>query len=187
MRVSRAGVALVALGALTLAGCNSARMSSIDTRAPASTIAAPLEPAPAGQVASAGQLPPPGAAGAPATDANGFPIAPTGTQAPPPVQTAAAAPTGPAISPGAVAGVWNATVSGQGCRVATPQTKFGAGFRAGPLRCPAPLDGVKSWNVEGAQLALYDQNGSVLARLYSSGGSRFDGQTTSGQPVSLSR
>jgi hypothetical protein len=83
--------------------------------------------------------------------------------------------------------VWNATVAGQGCRVATPQTKFGAGYRAGPLRCPAPLDGVKSWNVEGSQLALYDQNGGVLARLYSSGASRFDGQTTSGQPVSLSR
>jgi hypothetical protein len=132
-------------------------------------------------------LPPPGTPGAPATDANGFPVAPTGAPATPPVQTAAAAPTGPAITPGAVAGVWNATVAGQGCRVATPQTKFGAGYRAGPLRCPAPLDGVKSWNVEGAQLALYDQNGSVLARLYSSGGSRFDGQTTSGQPVSLSR
>jgi hypothetical protein len=186
MKSFNAGVALVALGALTLAGCNSARMSSIDTRAPASTVAEPLEPAPAGQVASAGQLPPPGAPGAPTMDANAFPTAPGAAPAAPPVRTAAA-PSGPAISPGAVAGVWNATVSGQGCRVATPQTKFGAGYRAGPLRCPAPLDGVKSWNVEGSQLALYDQNGSVLARLYSSGGSRFDGQTTSGQPVSLSR
>src|SRR5690606_14920104 len=91
------------------------------------------------------------------------------------------------ISSGAVAGVWNASVSGQSCRIATPQTKFGQGYRAGPLRCPAPLDGVKSWNVSGKQLALYDGNGSVLARLYSAGGSRFDGQTSSGQPVSLAR
>jgi hypothetical protein len=187
MRVSRAGVALVALGALTLAGCNSARMSSIDTR-PQSTVAQPLEPAPAGQVASAGQLPPPGAPGLPPADPAAFPAAPTGETLTPPTQTAAATPpSGPAIAAGSVAGVWNATVAGQGCRVATPQTKFGAGYRAGPLRCPAPLDGVKSWNVEGSQLALYDQNGGVLARLYSSGASRFDGQTTSGQPVSLSR
>ena len=76
---------------------------------------------------------------------------------------------------------------GAGCRIATPQTKYGQGFRAGPLRCPTPLDGVKSWNVEGKQLALYDENGQVLARLYSSGAERFDGQTSSGQPVSLTR
>ena len=46
---------------------------------------------------------------------------------------------------------------------------------------------MKSWNVEGKQLALYDENGQVLARLYSSGAERFDGQTSSGQPVSLTR
>jgi cell division protein ZapE len=72
------------------------------------------------------------------------------------------------ISAGSVAGVWNATVAGQSCRIATPQTRFGEGFRAGPLRCPAPLDGVKSWNVSGSQLTLYDENGSTLARLFSS-------------------
>ena len=86
-----------------------------------------------------------------------------------------------------MAGVWNATVSGQSCKVATPQTKFGAGYRAGPLRCPAPVDGVKSWNVAGKQLSLYDESGSVLARLYSSGEGKFDGQTSTGLPISLSR
>ena len=101
-----------------------------------------------------------------------------------PTQVAANAPD---VTVGSVAGVWNASVSGQGCRIATPQTKYGQGFRAGPLRCPTPLDGVKSWNVEGKQLALYDENGQVLARLYSSGAERFDGQTSSGQPVSLTR
>jgi hypothetical protein len=34
---------------------------------------------------------------------------------------------------------------------------------------------------------LYDDGGNVLARLYASGEAKFDGQTTSGQPVSLSR
>ena len=46
----------------------------------------------------------------------------------------------PDLTASSVAGVWNATVSGQSCKVATPQTKFGQGYRAGPLRCPAPLD-----------------------------------------------
>ncbi len=91
------------------------------------------------------------------------------------------------LTAGSVAGVWNATVAGQGCRIATPQTKFGQGYRAGPLRCPAPLDGVKSWNVAGKQLTLYDETGAVLARLYSSGGEKFDGQTEGGLPISLTR
>ena len=96
----------------------------------------------------------------------------------------------PGLSPvtaASVAGVWTVNVGGQTCKVATPQTKFGAGYRAGPLRCPAPVDGVKSWNVGGKQLTLYDQNGGTLARLYSSGGEKFNGQTSNGLPISLSR
>jgi len=99
-----------------------------------------------------------------------------------------AAPAGASdLNAASVAGVWNASVSGQSCKIATPQTKFGAGFRAGPLHCPAPIDGIKSWNVAGKQLTLYDENGGSLARLYSSGGSKFDGQTSNGQPISLTR
>ena len=165
-----AGIALLALS-----GCTSQRFSSVNTPPP-STVAQPLEPAPAGTV-TAGQLPAPGAPGA-------FPPAPTGPAAPAPVQVAANAID---LTPTSIAGVWNAMVAGQGCKVATPQTKFGAGYRAGPLRCPAPVDGVKSWNVGGKQLTLYDQDGGTLARLYSSGGEKFNGQTSNGLPISLSR
>ena len=177
------GLVAAALISLALAGCQSERFSRLDTRQPAP---APLQAAPAGTV-TAGQLPPPVQPGT--TDPSQFPAAPVadGTMPADGTQVASAPPNAPDVTAGSVAGVWNASISGQSCRVATPQTKFGQGYRAGPLRCPAPLDGVKSWNVEGSQLALYDQNGSVLARLYSSGGSRFDGQTTTGQPVSLSR
>lgn len=175
-------VLAASVGALTLAGCSSARFSSMNTRSTSTTIAEPLEPAPAGTV-TASQLPPPG--GMP-NDPAAFPEAPGGgapvTEG---VQVASAGAVD--LTPSSVAGVWNASVAGQGCRVATPQTKFGQGYRAGPLRCPAPLDTMKSWNVEGKQLSLYDQDGAVLARLYSSGGERFDGQTATGLPVSLSR
>lgn len=177
--MTRTGIVAVAVAALVVAGCSSARFSSLNTRS-ASTIAEPLEPAPAGTV-TAGQLPPPGGV----TDPAAFPEAPTGPEVTQPIDVASA--NALELTPGSVAGVWNASVAGQGCRIATPQTKFGQGFRAGPLRCPAPLDVVKSWNVEGKQLALYDESGSVLARLYSTGGERFDGQTTTGMPVSLTR
>jgi len=186
---SRAGLAglLLAMTA-AVSACQNNRMGSLNTSP------APLAAAPSGTVV-ASQLPPPSGP----VDPSAFP--------PPPVvpgettQVAAvdpalgtaqpAAPSAPAGAPdltvGSVAGVWSANVAGQGCRVATPQTKFGQGYRAGPLRCPAPLDGVKSWNVAGKQLTLYDDGGNLLARLYSSGEGKFDGQMTSGQPISLSR
>jgi hypothetical protein len=173
------GLIAISLAALLAAGCSSSRFGSQDTTPE------PLTPAPSGTV-TGDQLPPPTG---PATAGSQFPAAPgTGTDvAAIPPQPAAPPPNAPDVTASSVAGVWNATVSGQSCKVATPQTKFGAGFRAGPLRCPAPLDGVKSWNVAGKQLALYDADGGVLARLYSSGAERFDGQTESGIPVSLNR
>lgn len=179
MNFSKNGLVAVSLAALFAGGCSTSRFSSMDDQQPA-----PLQPAPAGQVTS-NQLPPPAAPGT--TDPAQFPTAPANTQVAslPPDGTA---PAGAAdLSAASVAGVWNVSVAGQSCKVATPQTKFGAGFRAGPLHCPAPIDGIKSWNVAGKQLTLYDENGGSLARLYSSGGSKFDGQTSSGQAISLTR
>lgn len=184
MPLPNSGLTLVVLAALAVAGCQSSRVSSLSTRPE------PLTPAPSGAVV-AGQLPPPLPPTAP-TDPAAFPPPPgAGTQVAAVDPAAPAEPVVPAGAPdltaGSVAGVWNASVAGQSCRIATPQTRFGQGFRAGPLRCPAPLDGVKSWSVTGKQLALYDEGGNTIARLYSSGAERFDGQTTGGQPISLTR
>ena len=179
MNFSKTGLVAVSLAALVASGCTTSRFSSMDDQQPA-----PLAAVPAGKV-TGNQLPPPAAPGT--TDPSQFPTAPQNTQVaslPPD----GAAPSGAAdLTAANVAGVWNASVSGQSCKVATPQTKFGAGFRAGPLHCPAPIDGIKSWNVSGKQLTLYDANGGTLARLYSSSGSKFDGQTSNGQPISLTR
>jgi hypothetical protein len=46
---------------------------------------------------------------------------------------------------------------------------------------------MRSWDVQGKQIVMFDETGNQLATLYSSGGNRFDGQTTSGQAISLSR
>jgi Protease inhibitor Inh len=172
MVFSRGSLLAVSLAALTAAGCSSSRFSSIDTQP------APLTPAPAGTVNNT-QLPPPAQPATPPPGTEDMAALPP-TAAEPPATAAD-------VTTASVAGVWTATVSGQSCKIATPQTKFGAGFRAGPLHCPPPLDGIKSWNVAGKQLALYDEGGGVLARLYSSAGERFDGQTSSGLPISLSR
>ena len=182
MGFSKTGLVAVALAASLASGCTSTRFNSMNEQP------APLPAAPSGNVSSSTTLPPPSAAGAATADPASFPAAPgAGTNVA--AQTPGAEPpaSGPDITTANVAGVWNASVAGQSCRVATPQTKFGAGYRAGPLRCPAPVDGVKSWNVAGKQLSLYDESGSVVARLYSSGEGKFNGQTSTGLPISLSR
>lgn len=190
MGFSRTGLLLAALSTVVLAGCQGSRLGSLDSGRPA-----PLTAAPSGTV-SAQPLPPPAPPTGP-TDPSSFPPPPTTADATAPgtpgapgttgTQVAAAPPNAPDITTGSVAGVWNLTVAGQPCKIATSLTKLGSHNRAAPLRCAAPVDGVKAWNVEGKQLSLYDQNGSVVARFYSSGAERFDGQTSGGLPISLSR
>ena len=172
----KAGILVASLLTLAASGCQSSRFASADDPAP-------LPAAPAGAV-SQGTLPPPAAPGA--TDPSQFPTAP-GSQNVASVAPSAPPANAPDLTPSSIGGVWNVSASGQSCRIATSQTKFGQGFRAAPLRCPEPVSAVKSWNVAGKQLSLYDENGSVMARLYSSGAEKFDGQTESGVPISLTR
>lgn len=180
MGISKASLLSLAVAGITLAGCQSSRLGNLDPVSPAPA-PAPLNAAPSGSVQK-GNLNTP--------NPSQFPTAPTtdaGTQ-PGGTQMASLPPeSAPDLTPGSVAGVWNASLAGQSCKIATPQTKYGQGYRAGPLRCPGELGNLASWAVNGKQLSLYDANGGTVATLYSSGQSRFDGQTTSGQAVSLSR
>lgn len=177
MRYSKAGLLGMLAAGVLLSGCQSARFGYYNNSGQAmqSPPPQPLTPAPSGTVQS-DTLPPPGG-----TDNMQGGMAPGADN-----QTAMAA-NAVDLTPGNVAGVWNATVSGQSCKVATPQTKFGQGYRAGPLRCPGELANLSSWQVQGKQLLFYDGSGQTLARLYSSGNNRFDGQTTTGKPIALTR
>lgn len=193
MGISKTGLLALAAAGVIMAGCQSSRFDG------GSSNPGPLRPAPVGGVQK-GTLQP--------ANPSHFPAAPTtnsGSYGDPSMggsgvvgadsamntgnqQVASLPPANAAeITPGAVAGVWNASLGGQSCKIATPQTKFGQGYRAGPLRCPGELSGLASWAVKGSQLVLYDAAGGTVATLYSAGGSRFDGQTSGGQSVSLSR
>lgn len=174
VKTGAASVALVM--ALAVAGCSSTRVGPMDPGP------APLPAAPGGVVENK-PLPPPAAP----DDFPKAPEKPGGTDVASLPPTTGPAPDAPDVTVGSIAGVWSVSVGGASCRVATPQTRFGAGYRAGPLKCPAPADGIRSWNVSGKQLTFYDDSGSPIANLYASGASRFDGQTTSGQPISLTR
>lgn len=173
MALSKTGVTAIALLALTLAGCQSSRMSGENTQP------APLPAAPAGTV-EGNTLPPP-------AKPDEFPQAPGTDVAALPPASAEPPASAPEVTTGSVTGVWNASVGGQSCKIATSLTKRGSNNRAAPLRCAAPADGIAAWNVAGKQLTFYNANGDTVARLYSSGAERFDGQTQSGQPISLTR
>ncbi|PRD44515.1 hypothetical protein C5748_07540 [Phyllobacterium phragmitis] len=186
MGISKTGLMSLASAAILAAGCQSSRLGNLDTVSPSPSPLPPLRAAPAGNVQQSNL---------PAPNASQFPAPPAGAQnnaLPGEIDTGtqmANVPpaTAPDLTVGSVAGVWTASVAGQSCKVATPQTKFGQGYRAGPLRCPGELGNLASWAVNGKQLVFYDASGGTVAQLYSSGENRFDGQTTTGQAVSLSR
>ena len=191
-------ICALSLGALVLAGCQSARLDSLSTQP------APLPAAPAGTVQQ-GTLAPVGTGTTIAPVANGvaagtqFPNAPIDPNAPvagtmtapiiPPAagtQVASAA-TGPAVSEDALVGAWKVTTSGSSCQMFMAKTKWSGGFRAASRGCPGDAASVSAWTVNGSQVVLKDSNGNQVATLFSSGGTRFDGTTKGGQAISLSR
>ncbi len=91
------------------------------------------------------------------------------------------------LFPASIAGVWNLSMGGKVCRIATPQTKFGQGYRAGPLHCPGIASQVRSWAVKGKRLYFYNNYGRVIITLYSSNIDRFEGRTLDDHPVVLRR
>ena len=188
-------VCALTLGALVLAGCQSARLDSMSTQpAPA-----PLPAAPAGTVQQ-GTLAPVGGTVAPvAAGGTQFPNAPVNPNAtvagslPPVTPTApgaatqVAAATGPAVSEDALVGAWKVTTAGSSCQMFMAKTKWSGGFRAASRGCPGDAAAVSAWTVSGSQVVLKDSNGNQVATLFSSGGTRFDGTTKGGQAISLSR
>ena len=188
MQLKSGGLAAAALAGLILGGCQSSRISGIDTYAPVGP--GPVAAAPAGTVQQSQHREPPSPAPVVATaptDPSQFPTAPTTPGAPAATGTQVATASGPDVTVGSVAGVWSVSTGGGGCKVATPHTKYGQGFRAGPLKCPGDMANVKSWNVAGKQLVFYDESGGKVATLYQSSPGKFDGQTTGGSAVSLTR
>ncbi|WP_336293777.1 AprI/Inh family metalloprotease inhibitor [Bartonella sp. CB169] len=91
------------------------------------------------------------------------------------------------LFPASIAGVWNLSVGGKVCRIATPQTKFGQGYRAAPLHCSGIFSQVKSWDVKGKRLYFYNNSGRIIVVFYSSNIDRFEGRTLNNHLVVLSR
>jgi hypothetical protein len=170
-------ICALSLGALVLAGCQSARLDGVTTQqgtlAPVGGAVAP--------VAGGTQFPNAPVAPVAPTDSTMTPVTPAaGTQV-------ASVATGPAVSEDALVGAWKVTTAGSSCQMFMAKTKWSGGFRAASRGCPGDAAAVSAWTVSGSQVILKDSNGNQVATLFSSGGTRFDGTTKGGQPISLSR
>lgn len=170
-----APIAVLLLVAIGATACQGTRIPYLNTR---TATPEPLTPAPAGTVEAEELKPADGT-----TDPEAFPEAPQEET----VAVDVAAANAPDITKNAVVGSWKTATGGASCQMFLTLTKYGDNSRGGTRGCAGELQTMRGWNVAGKQLVLYDEAGSKIAILYSTGAERFDGQTTGGQAVSLSR
>ena len=169
---------------MSLAGCQRTSSSPYSDLPPP----APLQAQPVPSV-QGGQLPPPGAG-----DASQFPAAPAGgtnMASLPPAGGAAAGGQPPAtaldVTKESMVGNWRVNAGGASCDMFLTLTNLGSGSRGGTRGCVGDLTQMGSWEVNGKTVLFKSRSGDVIARVYKSADTRFDGTTNSGQAVSLSR
>jgi len=195
----KTGAALVAL--LVAAGC-SRSVSPFENSGPS-----PLAPAPAGRV-SVNQLPPPPPPPPPQTAsmdqmasketpgdttdqdndaANGSDASGGDNGGSDNGATQVASVSSQPLSRNSVLGAYKVTTTGGNCQIILSLTKWSGGYRAASRGCPGKVADVSAWDVSGSQVVLKDNGGSTVASLNSSGGNRYEGQTTGGQQITLYR
>ncbi|WP_298818800.1 protease inhibitor Inh/omp19 family protein [uncultured Roseibium sp.] len=85
-------------------------------------------------------------------------------------------------------GGWKLSSSGDSCMAFMTLTTWSGGYRANTRGCATPaLSGISAWDLNGNQVVLKDGSGVIVAQLYSSSPGQFNGQTSSGSPISLFR
>jgi hypothetical protein len=85
-------------------------------------------------------------------------------------------------------GGWKVSSSGDNCMAFMTLTTWSGGYRANTRGCASPtLSGISAWDLNGNQVVLKDGSGVIVAQLYSSAPGQFNGQTSTGVPISLYR
>jgi hypothetical protein len=97
--------------------------------------------------------------------------------------------TGSTLGRSELLGGWTVSSGTETCQLFMTLTSWTGGYRATTLGCQSTeLKSISAWNLEGTQIVLAGGTGSPIARLSSTGGNRFDGQTlTEGTPISFYR
>ncbi|GJD45239.1 hypothetical protein AFCDBAGC_3110 [Methylobacterium cerastii] len=193
-RQYRSTIALLALAA-GLGACSSQRFDGPRVRAPAQQAAIDnIAPAMrSGAVTSAPLAPPPGASAAP----DGAPIGAQASIAPPPASNVipepvvAPPPAPPVVASGraSVVGAWDAKdATGASCKVTLSSAPALDLYKASAAGCPnKDLAKVTAWDFRDGEVYLYQQGGTVAARLRQGGGALDGALTKSGASLALVR
>lgn len=175
-------IATIGLAALMAAGCSMPFRG--DSRPPAPT---PLTPQPTGPVTQTPLPPPTGVQPAtPGTDPAALQPALEGVAE----ATPAAAPAASSVelTRPDVLGSWTVAAAGDSCQLTMVLTTWTGGYRASTRGCSnEALTGISAWNLEGNQVQLMNDSGATVARLYPASRTQFNGQTSGGGPISVSR
>ena len=94
----------------------------------------------------------------------------------------------PATPPPDLAGRWTFSAEGgASCAMNFTAAQGAEGGIRPEGGCPANFYTSRKWSFEEGSLVIQDHTGAPLARLRTASAGRFEGQTTTGQPVTLSR
>ena len=167
LRYAMTGVAVV----LSLAGCQRTAYDNASYNSQPAPLTA--QPVPSVQ---GGQLPPPGGT-------SQFPAPPTAAPVTP-GQPGAMASNALDVTKESMVGSWR--VNGT-CDMFLTLTNLGSGSRGGTRGCVGELTAMGSWEVSGKQVLLKDRTGNQLGSVYKTADNAFSGQTSTGQPITLSR
>ena len=75
-------------------------------------------------------------------------------------------------------GAWTLSDGTESCQLFMTLTSWTGGYRASTRGCTSTtLQSIAAWDLNGQQVVLAGAEGVAIARLYSSGFNRFDGQT----------
>jgi hypothetical protein len=159
--------------ALSLAGCD---RTAYNYNSSSNSVPTPLTAQPVPSV-QGGQLPPP-------TGSSQFPAAPASASPMPGAQPGAMAANALDITKESMVGSWRVNGS---CDMFLTLTNLGSGSRGGTRGCVGELTAMGSWEVAGKQVLLKDRSGNQLGSVYKTADNRFQGQTSTGQSISLSR
>ncbi|SIQ90506.1 Protease inhibitor Inh [Rhizobium sp. RU20A] len=182
MQLLRVAAGLLAVTAI--AGCQRTGMNDFAASNNQPYQPAPLQAQPVPGVQSS-QLPDP-TVGA---NASQFPAAPVTATTTMPGQAANVEVAANAldVKKEGMVGNWRVSNGGTSCDMFLTLTNLGSGSRGGTRGCVGELTTMGSWEVAGKQVVLKDRSGNPIGRVFKTADNRFDGQTNSGQPLSLSR
>ena len=100
-----------------------------------------------------------------------------------PAQSASTAP----VTREGLVGAWRVSAGGGNCQIFMALTQWTGGYRAASRGCPGQVADISAWDVSGSQVVLKDNQGGTVATLNNTGGTRFEGSTSSGTQISLYR